>query len=200
MTPTELYLAKSLSVLSERLSMLGLREEASRATKEADAIYDRADGSTVGVQHTERSLSDEPQLPGSIELELLAGDMVGLALMSGAIVSGAVGSFDDVRSADASSSAGAETLRAWLRALERFATHSRAPALGAASPPLADRGAPDIRAIAAETFGSRERADLWLERPNAAFWQLAPADLLKTREGTEQVRILLGRIAHGIAA
>ena len=55
-------------------------------------------------------------------------------------------------------------------------------------------------AVAEETFGSQEKANIWLRRPTTALGGEAPLDLLDTDEGARQVETLLGRIAHGIAA
>lgn len=57
-----------------------------------------------------------------------------------------------------------------------------------------------IIALAEETFGDKENAAFWLRRPTTALDGEAPLDLLDTDEGSRQVEILLGRIAHGIAA
>ena len=55
-------------------------------------------------------------------------------------------------------------------------------------------------AEAEETFGSPDKAALWLRRPNAALSGETPVDLLDTEEGAREVETLLGRISHGIAA
>jgi putative toxin-antitoxin system antitoxin component (TIGR02293 family) len=57
-----------------------------------------------------------------------------------------------------------------------------------------------LLAISEETFGSREKAGLWLRRPTKALGGERPLDLLDTEEGGREVEILLGRINHGIAA
>jgi putative toxin-antitoxin system antitoxin component (TIGR02293 family) len=57
-----------------------------------------------------------------------------------------------------------------------------------------------LLANAEETFGSREKAGLWLRRPTKALGGERPLDLLDTEEGAREVEILLGRISHGIAA
>ncbi len=57
-----------------------------------------------------------------------------------------------------------------------------------------------LLANAEETFGSREKAGLWLRRPTKALGGEQPLDLLDTEEGAREVEILLGRINHGIAA
>ena len=55
-------------------------------------------------------------------------------------------------------------------------------------------------ALAEETFGSADKAHAWLRRSTAALASERPLDLLDTEEGTRTVEVLLGRIAHGIAA
>ena len=57
-----------------------------------------------------------------------------------------------------------------------------------------------IFALAEDTFGSRDKALLWLRRPNRVLDDEAPLELLDTETGARQVETLLGRIAHGIAA
>ena len=57
-----------------------------------------------------------------------------------------------------------------------------------------------LLANAEETFGSREKAGLWLRHPTTALGGERPLDLLDTEEGAREVEILLGRINHGIAA
>jgi putative toxin-antitoxin system antitoxin component (TIGR02293 family) len=57
-----------------------------------------------------------------------------------------------------------------------------------------------LLADAEETFGSTEKAGLWLRRPTQALGGERPLDLLDTEEGAREVETLLGRINHGIAA
>ena len=57
-----------------------------------------------------------------------------------------------------------------------------------------------IFAVAEEVFGTREKAHQWLRRPTRALANEVPLDLLDTEEGAREVEIILGRIAHGIAA
>jgi putative toxin-antitoxin system antitoxin component (TIGR02293 family) len=57
-----------------------------------------------------------------------------------------------------------------------------------------------VIAAAEETFGGREKAGAWLRRPTAALAGEGPLEWLDTDEGSHEVEILLGRIAHGIAA
>jgi putative toxin-antitoxin system antitoxin component (TIGR02293 family) len=49
-------------------------------------------------------------------------------------------------------------------------------------------------------FGSEEKAESWLQRPNASLSGQKPMDLLKDELGTAVVRELLERIDHGIFA
>jgi putative toxin-antitoxin system antitoxin component (TIGR02293 family) len=49
-------------------------------------------------------------------------------------------------------------------------------------------------------FGTAHKAAAWLRRPCAALNDRVPLDLVRTVEGRQDVEILLGRIAHGIAA
>ncbi len=73
---------------------------------------------------------------------------------------------------------------------------------GALTPEQSDRLIRFARAIAAaeETFGSREKAAIWLRRPTAALGDQSPISLLDTGEGCREVERLLGRIDHGLAA
>lgn len=78
-------------------------------------------------------------------------------------------------------------------------THARAQ--GVLSAQLAQRVTRWLRisALARETFGpDKDRA--WLIRPTSALGGAAPVALLDTEEGARAVELLLGRIAHGIAA
>ncbi len=74
--------------------------------------------------------------------------------------------------------------------------------LGTLTPEQSDRlvRVARILALAETTFGSQEKAGLWLRRPTAVFAGERPLDLLDTDEGAREVETLLGRIAHGIAA
>ena len=65
-----------------------------------------------------------------------------------------------------------------------------------------DRLARVVRTIAAAetTFGSVEKAALWLRRPTAILAGEAPMALLDTDGGIRDVEKLLGRIDHGLAA
>jgi putative toxin-antitoxin system antitoxin component (TIGR02293 family) len=57
-----------------------------------------------------------------------------------------------------------------------------------------------VLAAAEETFGSQEKAGVWLRRPTTALAGERPLHLLDTDEGAREVETLLGRISHGIAA
>lgn len=74
--------------------------------------------------------------------------------------------------------------------------------LGTLTPEQSDRlvRVARVLALAETTFGSQEKAGLWLRRPTAVFEGERPLDLLDTDEGAREVEALLGRIAHGIAA
>jgi putative toxin-antitoxin system antitoxin component (TIGR02293 family) len=73
---------------------------------------------------------------------------------------------------------------------------------GALTPDQSDRLIRFARVIAAaeETFGSREKAALWLRRPTAALGDQSPISLLDPGEGCREVEGLIGRIDHGLAA
>ncbi|MGH7879304.1 MAG: antitoxin Xre/MbcA/ParS toxin-binding domain-containing protein, partial [Candidatus Binataceae bacterium] len=57
-----------------------------------------------------------------------------------------------------------------------------------------------IFALASATLGGTERATRWLHRPLRQFGNRTPMEMLATDVGTNQMEVLLGRIAHGIAA
>lgn len=57
-----------------------------------------------------------------------------------------------------------------------------------------------VLAIAEETFANSGKAHAWLRRPTEILGGERPLDLLDTEEGAREVALLLGRIAHGIAA
>lgn len=54
--------------------------------------------------------------------------------------------------------------------------------------------------MAIDTFGTRDKALLWLRRPTTALAGASPLNRLDTDEGARQAERLLGHIAHGIAA
>jgi putative toxin-antitoxin system antitoxin component (TIGR02293 family) len=74
--------------------------------------------------------------------------------------------------------------------------------LGSLTPEQSDRLVRVARLIAAaeETFGSTDKAHVWLRRPTTALAGEKPLELLDTDEGARRVETLLGRIGHGIAA
>jgi len=74
--------------------------------------------------------------------------------------------------------------------------------LGSLTPEQADRllRVRRILNMAADTFGSSDKAGIWLRRANAILSGERPLDLLDTDAGTRMVEHLLGRIDHGIAA
>lgn len=74
--------------------------------------------------------------------------------------------------------------------------------LGSLTPEQSDRLLRVVRilALAEDTFGNRDKAAIWLRRPNQALAGEPPLERLDTEAGTRQVETLLGRIAHGIAA
>lgn len=55
-----------------------------------------------------------------------------------------------------------------------------------------------IEQVAAEQFGSPEKAKRWLAKPNQMLGGRAPLDLLGTEEGALHVESTIMRIAHGI--
>ena len=57
-----------------------------------------------------------------------------------------------------------------------------------------------VLAVAEETFGSREKAAVWLRRPTTVLGGEYPLQVLDTDGGAREVETLLGRIAHGVAA
>lgn len=55
-----------------------------------------------------------------------------------------------------------------------------------------------IIALTEEVFGDEEKSRGWLSRPNRALGGVAPLKMLDTDVGTEEVKKVLGRIAHGV--
>jgi putative toxin-antitoxin system antitoxin component (TIGR02293 family) len=55
-----------------------------------------------------------------------------------------------------------------------------------------------VLAMAADTFGTKEKASLWLQSPNAVLEGQTPFSLLDTDAGVQSVETVLGRIAWGI--
>jgi putative toxin-antitoxin system antitoxin component (TIGR02293 family) len=74
--------------------------------------------------------------------------------------------------------------------------------LGSLTPEQSDRLVRVARVLAQaeETFGSQQKAGLWLRRATTALAGDSPLSLLDTDEGARTVETLLGRIGHGIAA
>ena len=74
--------------------------------------------------------------------------------------------------------------------------------IGVLTPEQSDRLVRVVRIIAAaeDTFGSKEKAFVWLRRPTKALEGDAPLGLLDTTEGARAVELLLHRIDHGLAA
>jgi len=74
--------------------------------------------------------------------------------------------------------------------------------IGRLTPDQSDRLVRVVRIIAAaeDTFGSQEKASLWLRRPTRALAGEAPIEWLDTSEGAREVEDLLHRIDHGLAA
>ena len=74
--------------------------------------------------------------------------------------------------------------------------------LGTLTPEQSDRlvRVARVLAVAEETFGSREKAAVWLRRPTTLLGDEYPLQVLDTDEGAREVETLLGRIAHGVAA
>jgi putative toxin-antitoxin system antitoxin component (TIGR02293 family) len=75
-------------------------------------------------------------------------------------------------------------------------------ALGRLSPEQSDRLVRVLRVVseAEATFGTREKAHRWLRLATTALAGRSPLELLDTDVGARRVELLLGRIAHGIAA
>jgi putative toxin-antitoxin system antitoxin component (TIGR02293 family) len=57
-----------------------------------------------------------------------------------------------------------------------------------------------IYTLAAETFGDDAKAYHWLHKPLRQLEGRTAAEVIETESGAKQVEIILGRIAHGIAA
>ncbi len=74
--------------------------------------------------------------------------------------------------------------------------------IGRLTPDQSDRLVRVVRILAAaeDTFGSREKAALWLRRGTRALEGDAPLEWLDTSEGAKEVESLLHRIDHGLAA
>ncbi len=57
-----------------------------------------------------------------------------------------------------------------------------------------------IQTVAEDTFGSRERAHIWLRRPLAEFKGETPFDISQTEAGARVIETILAKIAWGAAA
>lgn len=55
-----------------------------------------------------------------------------------------------------------------------------------------------VVALAEDAFGDKNKAHLWLRKPNRALENQTPLDLLHSDAGTRLVEALLGRIQHGV--
>jgi putative toxin-antitoxin system antitoxin component (TIGR02293 family) len=55
-----------------------------------------------------------------------------------------------------------------------------------------------LLAFAEETFGSPEKAQRWLRKPNRALGGAAPLQFARTSQGARLVEEVLGRLAHGV--
>ncbi|WP_249159224.1 MbcA/ParS/Xre antitoxin family protein [Bradyrhizobium jicamae] len=58
----------------------------------------------------------------------------------------------------------------------------------------------EIKSVAHRIFGDAQKAESWLQRPNASLSGQKPADLLSDELGTAVVREMLEQIDHGIFA
>lgn len=68
------------------------------------------------------------------------------------------------------------------------------------SPEESDRIAMIERVVSftEDVFGDKEKAHIWLRKPNRALENQTPLDLLHSEAGTRLVEALLERIQHGI--
>ena len=57
-----------------------------------------------------------------------------------------------------------------------------------------------IYALAVETFGDAAKAQHWLAKPLRQLGGRTAMQMLHTDSGAREVEVILGRIAHGIAA
>ena len=90
----------------------------------------------------------------------------------------------------------AEALAIPERTMHRLKTAPVVPAV------IADKVARthDVLARATEVLGTPRAARQWLIRPNPALAGKTPLSLLDTSLGWEQVKMVLGRIEHGVPA
>lgn len=68
------------------------------------------------------------------------------------------------------------------------------------SPQKCRQGRARVLNTAKEVFGCPEKTERWLHRPSLALSGKTPLELLDTEDGLSAVEMLLGHIAHGIAA
>ena len=57
-----------------------------------------------------------------------------------------------------------------------------------------------IQTLAEETFGSKEKADIWLSRPLSELDGETPLDVAQTEAGARAIETILAKIAWGAAA
>jgi putative toxin-antitoxin system antitoxin component (TIGR02293 family) len=57
-----------------------------------------------------------------------------------------------------------------------------------------------IQSLAEETFGDREKANLWLRRPLTELGGETPLDVAQTEAGARVIETIIGKIAWGAAA
>jgi putative toxin-antitoxin system antitoxin component (TIGR02293 family) len=55
----------------------------------------------------------------------------------------------------------------------------------------------DVKMLAVTVFGDKTKAEEWLETPNTALNNCDPASRLETKEGVEEVILLLRKIETG---
>lgn len=56
----------------------------------------------------------------------------------------------------------------------------------------------EVTRLAKKMFGSAQKAHVWLNRPNRALSGRTPLSLMSDQAGVDRVRVLLGRIEHGV--
>ncbi len=61
-----------------------------------------------------------------------------------------------------------------------------------------DQQLKQILASAIEVFGDESEAKLWLKEPKSALQGKTPLQAINTESGVQQVKLMLGRIEHGI--
>jgi len=55
-----------------------------------------------------------------------------------------------------------------------------------------------VKAMAVDVLGGEEKADGWLRAPNRALGGRQPLEMLETKEGTQEISNVLGRIEYGV--